>query len=168
MTPKIYSEWNEEQIIAYIKERLDLVRMKDKNGKYKKGSNNTYAKVDIQIRRDYILGLFTKGYSKTKVRGYLREVFELSDASAYEWINDAIGYLTEDREETIEYFRGVARERLEDIYQKAMDNNEKKVAIQAQTELNKINGLHIDKHEISMDATMRFNFGNDGEETTAF
>lgn len=156
MTPKIFTEWNEETIINFIKDALARQRKKtSKNG------NNGYTEVEEQVRRDYILSLFTKGMTKGKVRGYLRELFSIADSTAYEWTDDAIRYLTEDKEEVREYHLNVARERLTDIYNKALENNEKKVAIQAQSELNRINGLHIDNLNIKTDTVLKFKFGDE-------
>lgn len=156
MTPKIFTEWDEETIINFIKDALFRQRKKlSKNG------NNGYTEQEHQVRRDYICALFTKGMTKKKVRGYLRETFGIADSTAFDWIEDAIDYLTEDKEEVREYHLNVARERLTDIYNKAIENNEKKVAIQAQQELNKINGLHVDNINLKTDATLKFNFGND-------
>lgn len=156
MRPKIYSHWDEEDIINFIKDALYRQRKKlSKNG------NNGYTKEEEQVRRDYICSLFTKGMTKAKVRGYLREIFEIANSTAFEWVDDAIRYLTEDKEEVREYYLNVARERLTDIYDKAMENGEKKVAIQAQTELNKINGLHVDNINLKTDTVLKFKFGDE-------
>ena len=156
MTPKIFTEWNEETIINFLKEALAKQRKKtSKNG------NNGYTELEEQVRRDYILSLFTKGMTKNKIRGYLREVFGIASSTAYEWTDDAIRYLTEDKEEVREYYLNIARERLTDIYNKALENGEKKVAIQAQTELNKINGLHVDNINLKTDTILKFKFGNE-------
>ena len=153
--PKMYSYWSEEDIIKFIKDAKERV-----NGKGKKHSNIGYTATEEQVRREYILSLFTKGMTKIKVRGYLREVFGIANSTAYDWVDDAIYYMTSDKEEMKEYYLNVARERLTDIYDKAMANNEKKVAIQAQTELNKINGLHVEKVEINKEPVLTFKFGN--------
>lgn len=154
MTPRLYTEWDDNTIINFLKDTA--VRH---NPRTVKNSKPKWTEEEKTIRRWFILDLFRRGQSKIKINHLLQTSLEISYSTANKYIKDALEYLTESNEETIENMRNTARERLEGIIQTCVETHRMKEAISALDQLNKINGLYVQNVEVKADTTMTFNFG---------
>ena len=154
MAPRLYTEWDEETIIMFLKG----VVIKS-NPRTPKNTKTKWSDDELAVRRWYILDLFKRGMSKVKVNHYLQDKLEISYCTSRRYIDDAMNYLTEDSEDTIEHYRAIARERLENMIERCIATNNMKSALGASEQLNKINGLYIERKEIKGDASIAFEFG---------
>lgn len=152
---KLYSEWDEETICRFLKNTAE------KNQPSKKGVSNKCKWTDEEkaIRRWYILGKFREGLSKLKIQQILMEKVGIAYCTAVRYVNDALEYLVEDDEEDIDRLRGIARQRLEGLMESCLESGNVKGALGASEQLNKINGLYTERHEVKADTTISFEFG---------
>lgn len=154
MTPRLYTEWDDETIIKFLKAAVIKGSPRTPNN-----SKTKWGGEELTVRRWFILELFKRGMSKVKINHYLQDKLEIAYCTARRYIVDALNYLTEDSEDTIEYYRAIARERLEGIIEHCISTDNMKGALGASEQLNKINGLYIERKEIKGDATIAFEFG---------
>lgn len=154
MTPRLYTEWDDETIITFLKGVVEK-----SNPKTAKNTKLKWSDDEKTIRRWFVLDLFRRGMSKVKVNHYLQDKLEIAYCTARRYIEDAMDYLTEDSEDTIEHYRAVARNRLEGIIEHCIATDNMKSALGASEQLNKINGLYVERKEIKGDATIAFEFG---------
>lgn len=154
MTPRLYTEWDDATIINYLKE----VCVKS-NPRTPKNTKTKWSNEELTIRRWFILDLFRRGLGTTKVNHFLQDNLGIAYCTARRYIVDALDYLTEDSEDTIEHYRAIARNRLEGIIEHCIATDNMKSALGASEQLNKINGLYIERKEIKGDATIAFEFG---------
>lgn len=154
MTPRLYTEWDDETIITFLKGVVEKSNPRTaKNTKLKWNDN------ELTVRRWFVLDLFKRGMSKVKVNHYLQDRVGVAYCTAHRYIEDALNYLTEDSEDTVEHYRAIARERLENMIEQCIATNNMKSALGASEQLNKINGLYVERKEIKGDATIAFEFG---------
>lgn len=154
MEPRLYTEWDDETIINFLKEVVV-----SHHPRTCKNTKSKWTDEEVTIRRWFILELFRRGMSKIKINHFLQTALNISYDTAKKYINDVLKYLTETNEETIENMRNTARERLEGIIQSCVERGRMKEAISALDQLNKINGLYVQNVEVKADTTMTFNFG---------
>lgn len=156
MTPKLFEEWDEEVIISYLKSEIFL------RGRFKNSNaNKKWCDEGLAIRRMYVLDLFKRGMSIPAVKHYLQEKLGVKKEAARRYVLDALDYLVDDNEQSVEHYRAIARTRLEGMIETCLATNNMKSALGASDQLNKINGLYTEKHEIKGDAVISFEFGQD-------
>lgn len=113
------------------------------------------------LRDAYCIGLITeKGYTKAYARKIVQRQFGISQQTAQEWINSAMGTLTlirtpEEREKIAMLFN----ERLEEVYSRAMELNKLDTAIKAIESQSKILGIYNDQIQNNTQVIYEFKFG---------
>lgn len=151
MKPININGMSEDDIITWWK-------TKRTNWKKKSPIEKRYREDEKLLIYRYIHELMRRGFSKKNIIHHLMDKVEMSYESANNFSKDAMKYLVADADDTLDETREIARERLTDIYKKAVEQNQPKIALTALNELNKINGLHENKVEVKTDATITFEF----------
>lgn len=152
MKPININGMSEDDIITWWVE-------KRRNWNKKSCAEKKYREDEKLLIYRYIHELMRRGFSKKNIIHRLMDkVDKMSYESANKFTKDAMKYLVADIDDTIDETREIAKERLTDIYKKAVEQNQPKIALTALTELNKINGLHENKVEVKTDATITFEF----------
>lgn len=116
---------------------------------------------ETQRRKVEILEKVRKGKSKNKILEWLKEAYDLSDRQAGKLLRDALKDLQEAVSDIdISDIKAEYIERIEQIYETAIEKNDIKSALKAQDMLNKMNQLYIEKQEIKADInTWTFEYG---------
>lgn len=113
------------------------------------------------LRDAYCIGLLTeKGYTKEYARKLIQRQFGISQPTAAEWLNCAMGTLTllrtpEEREKMAMLFN----ERLEEVYSRAMEAGRLDTAIKAIESQSKILGIYNDQVQNNTQVIYEFKFG---------
>lgn len=152
MKPININGMSEDDIITWWK-------TKRSNWNKRTGNERKYKEEERLLIYRYIHELMRRGFTrKNIIHRLMDKVDKMSYESANKFTKDAMKYLVADADDTLDETREIARERLTDIYKKAVENNQPKIALTALNELNKINGLHENKVEVKTDATITFEF----------
>lgn len=116
---------------------------------------------ETQRRKAEILEKVRKGKSKNKILEWLKEAYDLSDRQAGKLLRDALKDLQEAVSDIdISDIKAEYIERIEQIYETAIEKNDIKSALKAQDMLNKMNQLYIEKQEVTVtNDVIKFNFG---------
>lgn len=151
MKPININGMSEDDIITWWK-------TKRTNWNKRTGNERKYKEEERLLIYRYIHELMRRGFTRKNIVHHLMDKIEMSYSGATNFAKEAIQYLVADIDETIDETREIARERLTDMYKKAVEQNQPKIALTALIELNKINGLHENKVEVKTDATITFEF----------
>lgn len=118
---------------------------------------------ETQRRKVEILEKVRKGKSKNKILEWLKEAYDLSDRQAGKLLRDALKDLQEAVSDIdISDIKAEYIERIEQIYETAIEKNDIKSALKAQDMLNKMNQLYIEKQEIDVSLkNLEFKFGDE-------
>ena len=118
---------------------------------------------ETQRRKAEILEKVRKGKSKNKILEWLKEAYDLSDRQAGKLLRDALKDLQEAVSDIdISDIKAEYIERIEQIYETAIEKNDIKSALKAQDMLNKMNQLYIEKQEIDVSLkNLEFKFGDE-------
>lgn len=112
-------------------------------------------KLEIENRVTEIIGLIRDGKTYTQILNYACETWHISNVTMNSYMNRVRDYFASQSVGERKQLIGEARERLLTLYQKCMELKHTNVALGCLKELDKINGLDIEKHEIT---------GKDGNE----
>lgn len=152
MKPININGMTEDDIITWWKKKRE-------NWNKKSNNERKYREDEKLLIYRYIHELMRRGFTRKNIVHHLMDkIDKMSYDSATNFTKEAIQYLVADADDTLDETREIARERLTDIYKKAVENNQPKIALTALNELNKINGLHENKVEVKTDATITFEF----------
>lgn len=118
---------------------------------------------ETQRRKVEILEKVRKGKSKNKILEWLKEAYDLSDRQAGKLLRDALKDLQEAVSDIdIGDIKAEYIERIEQLYETAIEKNDIKSALKAQDMLNKMNQLYIEKQEIDVSLkNLEFKFGDE-------
>lgn len=101
------------------------------------------------------------GVSKTKIKEYLKEKYEISDKTVYKIVHDALADLNEAYNNIdIGELKAEYAERIESWVEKAIKSGDINTALKAQDMLNKLQGLYTEKKDINLNTdniTFEFN-----------
>ena len=101
------------------------------------------------------------GVSKTKIKTYLKEKYEISDKTVYKIVHDALADLNEAYNNIdIGELKAEYTERIESWVEKAIKSGDINTALKAQDMLNKLQGLYTEKKDINLNTdniTFEFN-----------
>lgn len=129
------------------------------------GGRNSVQKNQRKFRIAEVIKLITKGYSRSKLKDWIEETWEVGDASADEYIRMAYAVLGEASDEVIENSRNIQLERLEDLLRGALESGDKASSLKALDMINRLHGLYIEKKEVKLDTQkLKFSFGDEAEE----
>lgn len=122
---------------------------------------NAWTDYALNIRRQVILDLLGQGLSHTRITQELMARWGVCISTAWNYYNDAVAFLTEDTEVVKANAREIMIQRLEALAEDALAHNDRKSALSAYEQLNKLNALYVNKIEadVKEDTTIRFNFG---------
>lgn len=140
----------------------------DKLSKYQSyteaGGRNTVEKNQRKYRIAEVIKLITKGWSRTNILQWVQDQWEVSRASASDYIKMAYEVLGEASDEVIENSRNIQLERLEDLLKQALESGDKASSLKALDMINRLHGLYIEKKEVKLDTQkLRFSFGDEEE-----
>ena len=129
------------------------------------GGKNSVQKNQRKYRIAKLTELITQGYSRSKLKDYIEETWEVGGAMADEYIRMTYAVLGENSDEVIENSKNIQLERLEDLLRKALESDDKTASLKALDMINKLHGLYIEKKEVKLDSQkLRFSFGDEAEE----
>lgn len=100
------------------------------------------------------------GVSKTKIKTYLKEKYEISDKTVYKIVHDALADLNEAYSNIdVGELKSEYAERIESWVEKAINSGDINTALKAQDMLNKLQGLYTEKKDINLNTdTITFEF----------
>ena len=101
------------------------------------------------------------GVSKTKIKTYLKEKYEISDKTVYKIVHDALADLNEAYNNIdIGELKAEYAERIESWVEKSIKSGDINTALKAQDMLNKLQGLYTENKNINLNTdniTFEFN-----------
>lgn len=114
-------------------------------------------------REEYInffIEKLSSGYGKQKATKEFKEKFNIhNNETPCRYIKKALARIQEVSKEDVETAKAVMQERLTDLYEKAYEGKNYKIALQALKQLSELNGLDAPtKAEINFDTNAEFNF----------
>lgn len=117
---------------------------------------------ELVLRNMAIYKLLRKGLSQQRVKEELMKRWGVAYKTADEYIKMAVEALADDDayKEDLEKMRSVMVEQLSDIVEKARERGDMALSLKAYQELNKINGLAVQKVEekVENNTTITFDF----------
>ena len=123
---------------------------------------NQWREEEIILRNMAIYKLLRKGLSQQRVKEELMKRWGVAYKTATEYIKIAIEQLANDDayKQDLEEMRSVMVEQLSDIVEKARERGDMALSLKAYQELNKINGLAVQKVEekVENNTTITFDF----------
>ena len=91
------------------------------------------------------------GVSKTKIKTYLKEKYEISDKTVYKIVHDALADLNEAYNNIdIGELKAEYAERIESWVEKSIKSGDINTALKAQDMLNKLQGLYTENKNINL------------------
>ena len=148
-----YSNMSDEEVDAVLIPVIeDCKRNAQKNGKI------TWTEPLKNLRNYVVFDLmFKRGYSKAKTIETLQSRWQISNQRCYIYINEAMDALRETYQDDLEDVRKEQLEKLQRIYDNALEHNKHKEAIMALEQINKLKGLYEEKQTITVNE-IKFDF----------
>lgn len=117
----------------------------------------------IAVRRQVVIEYLAQGLGHYRIAQELQNRWKVAYKTAAGYIKDAVEYMGTNIAEINEYNYEIAVQRLENILEDALANNNRKEALQSIDLLNKIQGLYVNKVEadVKADTTIEFKFGGE-------
>lgn len=117
----------------------------------------------VKEREEYInffIEKLSSGYGKRKATEEFKEKFDIhNDETPCRYLKKALERIQEAGKEDAETAKAVMQERLTDLYEKAYDSKNYKIALQALKQLSELNGLDApQKAELNIETNAEFNF----------
>lgn len=128
--------------------------------KYVTASKNGWSGIWLYIRRQMMLTMLKKGWSRTDIIKYVIENVGVKERCAYNYLNDAFDYIKTNDEQLKEDARLTTIEKLQSLIKDCLERGKHKEAISAYDQLNKINGLYTENKNINI-RDIKFQFGGD-------
>ena len=130
----------------------DCKAKKQKNGKI------TWTEPLLALRNSVIFDLmYKRGYSKRKTIDTLRARWQISEQRCYIYINEATEALVSTYTDDLETVRKKQLEKLQQLYDDALEHNKHKEAIMALDQINKLKGMYEEKQTITVNE-IKFEF----------
>lgn len=112
----------------------------------------------LNLRNSVVFDLmFKRGYSKRKTIDTLQARWQISEQRCYEYINIAMDALKSTYQEDVEDIRNKQLEKLQMICDDAIEHNDRKSALSAMEQINKLNGLYEEKKTVTIQ-DIKFDF----------
>lgn len=116
---------------------------------------------ETKRRKLEVIEMVRNGVSKTKIKTYLKEKYEISDKTVYKIVHDALADLNEAYNNIdIGELKAEYAERIESWVEKAIKSGDINTALKAQDMLNKLQGLYTENKNINLNTdniTFEFN-----------
>lgn len=158
------SGMTDEQRDEIVKSRAHSKQIgttKGKDGKCISGRGLKWDDYAIDVRRYVIMSLINRGKSYTETRLEIMQRWDIARTTAENYIKDALGAVGEINEMLRLQWRDVQLERLQKIIDDALAHGDRKSALAANEQINKITGQYVTKVEadVKEDSTVKFDFG---------
>ena len=116
---------------------------------------------ETKRRKLEVIEMVRNGVSKTKIKTYLKEKYEISDKTVYKIVHDALADLNEAYNNIdIGELKAEYAERIESWVEKSIKSGDINTALKAQDMLNKLQGLYTENKNINLNTdniTFEFN-----------
>ncbi len=148
-----YANMSDEEVDAIIVPIIEACKAKEqKKGKVK------WTEPYLNLRNSVLFDLmFKRGYSKAKTIETLQARWQIGMQKCYDYINTAMDALRETYQDDNEDVRKKQIEKLQRIYNDALEHNKHKEAIMALEQINKLKGLYEEKQTITVNE-IKFDF----------
>lgn len=148
-----YENMTDEEVDAII-----IPVIEDCKAKRQKKGKIRWTEPLLLLRNSVVFDLmYKKGYSKRKTIDTLMARWQIAEQKAYDYINIANAELKKTYEDDIDTIRNQQLEKLQQLYDDAVLHNEKKVALSAMDQINKIQGIY-DEHKTVTLENITFEF----------
>ena len=148
-----YSNMSDEEVDAVIIPVIEACKARNqKNGKIR------WTEPLLALRNSVIFDLmFKRGYSKAKTIETLQARWQIGMQKCYDYINASMDALKQTYQDDVEDVRKKQLEKLQRIYNDALEHNKHKEAIMALEQMNKLKGLYEEKQTITVNE-IKFEF----------
>lgn len=148
-----YFNMTDEEVDAVI-----LPVIEDCKKKVQKKGKIRWTEPLLNLRNSVIFDLmFKRGYSKAKTIQTLQARWQIGMQKCYDYINDAMDALRETYQDDVETIRQKQLEKLQQLYDDAMEHNDRKNALTALDQINKLNGIYNEQKTITIQE-VKFDF----------
>jgi len=148
-----YSNMTDEEVDAVI-----LPVIEDCKNKVQKKGNIRWTEPLLALRNSVIFDLmFKRGYSKRKTIDTLMARWQIAEQRCYLYINEAMDALRETYQDDLEDVRKKQLEKLQQLYDDAIEHNDRKNALTALDQINKLNGIYNEQKTITIQE-VKFDF----------
>ena len=151
--------FDEPDIIdTYMKTKISSFT---RNGGKNNGKVNFWTDDELELRNAVVLDYIgKKGYSREQTARELHRRWEIGMPTARRYIKDAIAALVENYKDTSQKeMMDTYKERIETILAEALEEKNKKVALQAIDMLNKMGGNYTERKDLNISGEQTINFG---------
>ncbi len=129
------------------------------------GGKNKVEQNQRKFRIAEVIKKTRKGWSRAKILEWIEDQWDVSRATASNYIKMAYEVLGEASDEVIENSRVIQLERLEDLLKDALEGNDRASSLKALDMINRLHGLYIEKKEVKLDSQkLKFSFGDEAED----
>lgn len=157
---KVFEFLTPDEVDELIKAKL--ASHSSKGGRWANKAGKLWDERTINIRRAVVYDLLGQGLSRVRIAQELMARWGVTEKPAYDYIKDALENLISDNENFKDSVRESMMHRLESLAEDALAHNDRKSALSAYEQMNKLQGLYVNKVEadVKEDTTIRFEFGN--------
>lgn len=148
-----FANMTDEEVDAVIIPVIEACKARNqKNGKIR------WTEPLLALRNSVLFDLmFKRGYSKAKTIETLQARWQIGMQKCYDYINAAMDALKQTYQDDVEDVRKKQLEKLQRIYDDALEHNKHKEAIMALEQMNKLKGLYEEKQTITVNE-IKFEF----------
>lgn len=140
-------------------ERDNRIRSIIEVKKNSEGANRKWTEDEVTLRRECVYYWLGRGKSRTQLKVFLAELWDCTPRSVYTYIKDAEDALTAEARDNIEEYRKKMIEKLQRIADDAMAAGDRKSALLAYEQINKLEGAYTQKVEADIKGDVHFDFG---------
>ena len=156
MHPDGYTFMTPDEIDAVIREKVNSLPKHP--GAKGQTPRKKWGEAELMLRRQVVTDLLCQGLSMTRIKQELMARWGVSESTAGNYVHDAINHMATDNEEVREKQRDIMIHRLEGVAEDALAKGDRKSAISAYDQLNKINGLYKEHIEADVKTEITFDF----------
>ena len=114
----------------------------------------------ISDRTYTVMNMLSKGFSKKSVHNYLEKTYGIAYRQRCRVIKEALEFMKEDTKASVEEFRALNNNRLDDLYEKTVKDKDYGNAIKTVDLVNKMNGVYTEEKSEESDKTIKIKFGD--------
>lgn len=157
------SAMTDEERDVIVRAAIDDARPeRTARNKRKGGLLKIWDEYRVEVRRYCIMSMLNTGKSYIECKREMMERWNICKASADNYLKDALDAVSEVNDKYRDKWRDVQLERLQKIIDDALAHGDRKSALAANEQINKITGQYVTKVEadVKEDTTVRFDFGD--------
>ena len=114
----------------------------------------------ISDRTYTVMNMLSKGFSRKSVHNYLEKTYGIAYRQRCRVIKEALEFMKEDTKASVEEFRALNNNRLDDLYEKTVKDKDYGNAIKTVDLVNKMNGVYTEEKSEESDKTIKIKFGD--------